>query len=301
MTALTGEILPYLDAIGTTDGSEAMIAAMKLVGTKFTIDEYTSAGMHEKYLVFGKGGVDFLVIDDILDTIFFRLVATENGAPYARPEALIDGLHHGMSRGAVVEILGEPLRNEPHYLLYAIEAKFLNVQVRDNKVEDFSIHRVDVAAGFEDSPDVPVATPLTGEISLFIDAAGTAFDGTVMSDLIDAVGPGFDSHNIDDDQGTGLFLVFRDGGVDVQYRNGILTGVLIHITGDERVPYPRPHTLVNGLTLPATRNEVTTALGTPQQSLADIDLFHERGRHILFDYSGDNLQTISIVHVPKHA
>ena len=46
MTALTGEIQTYLDALGTEDGSEEMLAAMRLVGTNFTMHEFTSAGIH---------------------------------------------------------------------------------------------------------------------------------------------------------------------------------------------------------------------------------------------------------------
>lgn len=303
MTVLTGEILPYLNAIGTEDGSDAMIAAMKHVGTKFTIDEYTSMGVLERYLIFAKGGVDFLVIDNVLDTIFFRLVATDDGAPYPRPEALIEGLHHGMPRSQVLEILGEPLRNEPNYLFYAVGTKFLNVQVADDRVSDFSLQRIDIAAELEDLQTEPASaaiatTPVTGEISHFIDAVGTEFAGEVMSNLIALVGPRFDSHNIDDEKGTEIFLVFPDGGVDVQYRNGTLSAVLIHTAGDERIPYPRLDALVTGLSLPATRHDVVETLGTPRQSLDALDLYFERGQHVMFNYVNDRLQTISIVHVP---
>ena len=73
MTALTGEIQTYLDALGTEDGSEEMFAAMRLVGTKFTMQEFTSAGIHERFLEFRRGGVEMMVIDGILETILFEL------------------------------------------------------------------------------------------------------------------------------------------------------------------------------------------------------------------------------------
>lgn len=306
MTDLQGEITPYLDAIGSEDGSAVMIAAMERVGTTFTTDEFTSMGMLEKYLEFTKGGVDFLVIDGIVDTIFFRLVDDPSGAAHRDPDALIPGLRHGMSRDAVIELLGEPVRNEPNFLLYAVGAKFLNVQVPHDRVEDFSVQSRDLQAEFERAPDTPTApvtgdtpaTPITGEISLFVDAAGTAYGDQVMIDLVDALGPRLDSHDIADEHGSGTFLVFDSGGVDVQYRNEVLTGVLIHTTSDERRPYPRLDALVDGLSFPAARADVTAALGSPRTSLADRDIYLERGRHLMFDYTGEIVTTISIVHVP---
>jgi len=69
------------------------------------------------------------------------------------------------------------------------------------------------------------------------------------------------------------------------------------------LPAPKPITgeislFVDGLSLPATRPDVTAALGTPQESLPDVDLYTERGRFVIFNYTGDDLTTISIAHVP---
>src|SRR5699024_10635926 len=89
-TAIRGEILTYLEAIGADDGSDAMIAAMEAVGTTFSIKEYTSTGVHEKYLIFAKGGVDFLLHDGIVDTVFFHLRDSEKYAAYAHPDALVE-------------------------------------------------------------------------------------------------------------------------------------------------------------------------------------------------------------------
>lgn len=90
--AIRGKIHTYLAAIGSEDGSDAMIAAMEAVGTKFSIKEYTSTGVHEKYLIFAKGGVDFLLLDGIVDSVFFHLYESDRYAAYAHVEALVDGL-----------------------------------------------------------------------------------------------------------------------------------------------------------------------------------------------------------------
>lgn len=37
---------------------------------------------------------------------------------------------------------------------------------------------------------------------------------------------------------------------------------------------------------------------TPQESLADVDLYTERGRFVMFNYTDDTVTTISIAHVP---
>ena len=305
MTDLHGEITPYLDAIGTEDGSEVMIAAMELVGTTFTIEEFTSLGTHEKYLVFTKGGVEFLVIDGVVDTIFFQLVDDSDGAAYRDPDALIPGLRHGMPRAAVIELLGEPVHNKPKYLLYRVGEKFLNVQLAGDQLESFSVQARDLEAELESAPDTPTApiaeetpsSPIAGEISLFLDAVGSSYGDTVMVDLVAALGP-FDSHDTTDDQGSGTFLVFDSAGVDVQYRDEVLIGVLIHVADEGRRHYARLGTLVDGLALPATRAEVPAALGSPRTSLDDRDIYIERGRHVMFHYTGDATTTISIVRVP---
>ena len=66
MTAQHSEIQTYLDSLGTEDGSEQMLPAMRLVGTTFSMQEFTSAGVQERYLEFCRGGVEMLVIDGIL-------------------------------------------------------------------------------------------------------------------------------------------------------------------------------------------------------------------------------------------
>lgn len=315
MADLHGEITSYLDAIGTEDGSAAMIAAMKRVGTTFTIDEFTSMGMHEKYLEFAKGGVEFLVLDGIVDTIFFRLVAEPPLAAYRDPEALIPGIRYGMSRDAVIELLGEPLRNEPRYLLYPVGSKFLSVYLPGGTVKDFTVQGRDLQSESESASETlsaPIApesatapidgealsAPIIGEIALFLDAAGTGYGDKAMLDLIAALGTPPDSHDIADDHGPGTFLVFESAGVDVQYRDQVLTGVLIHVADDGRRPYPRLDALVDRLSFPATRADVTAALGSPKNSLTDRDLYDERGRFVMFHYTGDTVTTISIVHVP---
>lgn len=299
MTTLTGEVLPYFDAIGTADGSEAMLAAMKLVGTTFTLDEYTSMGTHEKYLIFAKGGVEMLVLDGLLDTIFFRLVAGPTIAAYRDPDALIPGVHHGMSRDAVIDLLGDPLRNEPTYLLYTVGTKFLNVRMSGEVVDDFSLQRHDLVAELKAEFGTPApAEQITGEIALLIGLAGTPYGDEALTDLVAILGPRLDSHDNDDESGTGRFLVFPDSGVDVQYRGDVLIGALIHTVNDERSPYPRLDALVEGLTFPASRTDVVDALGTPQNSLRDMDVYTEKSRFVMFNYTNDALTTISIAHVP---
>lgn len=297
MTTLHGKILPYLEAIGTEDGSEPMLTAMGLVGTKFTIDEYTSAGMHEKYLKFTKGGVDFLVIDGIVDTIFFRLAKSDYGASYARPNSLIEGVEHNMSVDALAAVLGSPIFEASDHIVYRVGEKFLNIDTQDGRVHKLCVQLFDFGAesdGAESESVVP-AKPITGEISLLIGAAGTAYGDKVMIDLVDALGPRLDSHDTDD--GTGNFLIFESGGVDVHYRDGTLAGVLIHIASEDRRPYPRLDALVDGLTLPTTRSNVSEALGAPHESLPDMDMYSEQGRFVMFNYTNDALTTISIAHV----
>lgn len=81
MTAQLGVLLTCLDALGSEDGSEEMLAAMRLAGTAFEIDEFASAGMQERCLVFRRGGVDMLVVDGILAAIFFRLAESRMEQP----------------------------------------------------------------------------------------------------------------------------------------------------------------------------------------------------------------------------
>lgn len=300
--AIRGEILTYLEAIGSADGSDVMLTAMEAVGTKFTIKEYTSTGVHEKYLIFAKGGVDFLLHDGIVDTVFFHLRDSEKYAAYAHPDALVEGVRFGMSRDEVIDKLGTPRQNKKRYLLYPAGDAFVNIQFRDERVLRINAQRQDYAAQAEAEQEKSVLTatpkPITGEISQLIDATGSAYGDPVMSDLVELLGPRLDPHDIDAADGGGTLLVFDSSGVDLQYRDDALLAVLIHVREGDRRPYPRLDALIDGLALPATREDVRTAVGEPRDSRSDLDLYSSNGRHVMFNYDGDALATVSIVHVP---
>lgn len=304
-TAITGEIQPYLDAIGTEDGSDAMIAAMEAVGTKFTLDEYTSTGNREKYLCFEKGGVEFRLHDGAVETIVFYLRDNRGYAAYARPDALVEGVSLGTTRAEVIDLLGTPRQNRERFLLYAVGGAFVHFQIRDERVTRIAAMRADLVAEAEaadaaDAASAPAGEPkpITGEISQLIDAAGSAYGDPVMLNLVELLGPRLDSHDIDEEDGGGKLLVFDSGGVDLQYRDDALLAVLIHVREGDRRPYPRLDTLVDGLSFPATREDVHTALGAPNDSLSDLDLYSTNSKHIMFNYNDDSLATISIVHAP---
>jgi len=302
MHALTGEIQTYLDALGTEDGSEEMLAAMRLVGTEFSMQEFTSAGMHERFLEFRRGGVEMMVIDGILETIFFQLAESEEEAAYPRPGALIPGLHHGMSRQAAIEQLGPPLRDEPGYLRFAIGDAFAVLHLQEGGVAQLTLQ---LEAPGADAPPVgeePLSAaapaPLTGEITRFIEIVGSREGVRASAEIIADFGPRIDSHPLEDERGSGVFVALPDGGVDLQYRNDTVIGALIHTSDRERTPYPRLDALVEGLTFPATRTDVRVALGGAGTPREDIDLYDAQGRHVLFSYTSDELTTISIVVVP---
>lgn len=302
MTEIHGEILPYLDAIGSADGSDEMIAAMYAVGTKFTVHEYTSTGTREKYLCFTKGGVEFLLHDGVVETIIFSLRDTKDYAAYARPDALVEGVALGTTRDEVIELLGTPRQNRKRFLLYAVGDAFVNMQIRDERVARIAAIRADLAAEAEaaDAATTPATgpKPITGEISQLIDAAGSAYGDPVMLGLVELLGPRPDSHDIDPADGGGKLLAFDSGGVDLQYRDDVLIAVLVHVREGERRPYPRLDALVDGLAFPATREDVHAALGDPVDSRSDLDLYGEGDTHVMFNYRGDKLATISIVAMP---
>lgn len=55
----------------------------------------------------------------------------------------------------MIEALGEAFRNEPKYLLYKVGGKFVNVHLKDESVDDLVVQRRDLAAEFEDAPELP--------------------------------------------------------------------------------------------------------------------------------------------------
>ena len=306
--AIRGEILTYLEAIGSEDGSDEMIAAMEAVGTRFILDEYTSAGTREKYLCFEKGGVEFLLHDGVVETVDFYLRDNKEYTAYAHPNALVEGVSLGTTRAEVIALLGTPRQNRERFLLYAVGSAFVHFQIRDERVTRIAAMRADLVAE-EEAADAAAAAPalaaepkpITGEISQLINAAGSAYGDPVMLDLVELLGPRLDSHDIDAADGGGKLLVFASGGVDLQYRDGVLLAVLVHVHEDERRPYPRLGTLVDGLSFPATREDVHAALGAPNDSRSHLDLYSENGTHVMFNYNGGSLATISIVHVPDDA
>lgn len=179
----------------------------------------------------------------------------------------------------------------------------MNIQFDDERISAIDAQRFDQPAQAEaeqtDAAPMAEPKPITGEISQLIEAAGSVYGDPVMLELVELLGPGLDSHDIDAADGGGRFLVFEGGGVDLQYREDVLLAVLIHVGEGERGPYPRLDALVEGLAFPAMREDVRTAVGEPRDSRSNLDLYEQQGTSVIFYYRSDLLATISIAQLPE--
>ncbi|GGH47796.1 hypothetical protein [Microbacterium album] len=132
MTRLAGDITTFLDALGTPEDSAPFAAAVALVGTELEVDEQPYGVHTARYLISEAGGVEFLVKEGVLSSVFVFLAGDRSHAPYPRPDALIEGVAPGSPRSEIAAVLGEPVRSQPAYDLFAASGRFVHAEFRDD-------------------------------------------------------------------------------------------------------------------------------------------------------------------------
>lgn len=140
---------------------------------------------------------------------------------------------------------------------------------------------------------------LRGELVALAAALGTPEGSARFLDVVVLAGPRMARHEYENENGPGVFVVFEGGGVDAQFVGGVLRGLLIHLVSDERPTYARLDALIEGLSLPATRDEVHARLGEPDQvyQRPDLEQYRFDDVNVQFDFVSDRTTAITLAWV----
>lgn len=134
--SVTGEIRAYLDALGMHPSDERLPAVLDPPGA--TTDTSTEADA-EGHVVFRlaarSGGTGFMFAGEQLGTVFIGLLPREAWGVYPRPDALIDGLSSGSTRGDARALLGEPIWESEDADRFRVGEDHLQLQYRGDRIE----------------------------------------------------------------------------------------------------------------------------------------------------------------------
>jgi len=304
---IRGDIAAFLGALGAAEGDPRLQKAIDLVGGEPTIESFDDDRTVETYLVLSDRGADLLLTDGALNTVFVYAGTTPDHAVYGGWSTLIEGVGPAAAPGDIVAALGRPLRSTDRYLTYAAEPGYVQFDFDSGALTMVTVMReliggdapADMSPGGADvqTPDVQTPEPraVDGEITVFLRAVGTPMFSPEHVAAIAQAGTAFESH---DDERAGAqweYDVFPSTGVTLQFKDEILVGALIALTGDDGPAYPSPAALIDGLPLPSTRAEVSARLGAPRLSDGDIDLYLVADRYVRFDFDAGRTSAVTVV------
>jgi len=124
-TMIQGEVSVFLSALGAREGDLRLRRALEFVGGQPELDVFDDGGEVATYLAVPARGVELLLTDGALSTVFVHATATEEHAAYDGWAQLLPGIDADSSREDVIRAFGEPKRSAPGYLLYGAGSGFV--------------------------------------------------------------------------------------------------------------------------------------------------------------------------------
>lgn len=122
---ITGDVSTFLNALGAREGDPRLEQALTFVGGEHETETFDDGGIEAKYLVMAGRGVDFLLNDGVVSTVFVYATESEEQGIYGRWATLVDGVGAEASPDGVVRALGTPKRATSTYVLYDVEPGFV--------------------------------------------------------------------------------------------------------------------------------------------------------------------------------
>lgn len=309
MTNVSGDVTTFLDALGHAESDPEVESVVRALGTQHSVEEFDDGPEAARYLSFERAGAEILLHDGSVAAVALYPRGGDGYEPYPAMNTLIEGMPSTWSRDDVRARLGEPLRSKQGYDLYEVGGRFVHFQYGDGGLDRITIQDQDVTApqpgdveGLSVQPQSMIANPIYGELMTYIDALGAGQDGKELVGVVALAGPNMEHERVQRDGVDWLYAFFRDSGVDLQFKDGILVGVLLHLDRAEGGVYPRPEELIVGLELPTDASTVREFLGTPTVSSPtavpgeSFDLFNIDDDHaISFDYRDDQVVSVTVL------
>ncbi len=135
---IQGGIIEFLQALRARESDASFSRVLENLGGNAKVDLYTDRGIEEKFLAVSDRGVDFLVLEGVLRTIFIYARKTRSHERYAGWPSLVAGIDATSSRADIQNALGEPIatshefiryRNEHGYLQFEFDGETLSMAV----------------------------------------------------------------------------------------------------------------------------------------------------------------------------
>lgn len=124
-TMIQGDVSEFLSALGAREGDALLQRALDFVGGEHEVDVFDDDDAVATYLVVPDRGVDFLLVDGVLSTVFIYATVNSEHAAYGAWPSLVHGVTASAGRDELVRALGEPKRSAAGYLLYETDQGFL--------------------------------------------------------------------------------------------------------------------------------------------------------------------------------
>lgn len=147
-------------------------------------------------------------------------------------------------------------------------------------MEDFNI--------FEDT-----TTTVTGEIAVMLDVLGNRQGDSRILEVIVLVGcVKMDVENFDFDGEKSTHFTFKRAGTELIFENDILVSIMVRTQPNDQDEvygaYPRPATLIDGLSPTATRAEVSALLGNPEHVGPNFDRYKVIEHYLHFEFDSNS-------------
>ncbi|WP_427869369.1 DUF6357 family protein [Leucobacter luti] len=296
---IRGDARLFLAALGAREGDPALDRLIAFIGETPGVDVFEDAGQESRYLLFPSSGVEMLLVDGSLHTVFVHAVErSDTQRRYARFATLVDGVTRGSSPRAIVRALGAPVKDSERFLRYPDEQGFVQFDVDGARISMVVFMREVVEAPPQEMP-----AEITGGIAPFIEAMGSGILSPEHQRLIVLAGPAMETHEEDRGGVSWRTEVFPKTGVLLEATEEVLVGALIRITGSDGdgPAFPEAADLIDGISLPASREIVRERLGQPVRAEepegpgSGFDMFEAGGVYLRVDYAGGESSAVAVV------
>ena len=295
---LQGDVFTFLNALGAREGDPRLEHALAFVDGPHEVEVFDEGGVQDKYLVMTDRGVDFLLKDGVLTTVFVYATDTPDQSTYGGWASLVGGVSPGASPDDVVQALGEPLRSTESFVRYRVDPGFVQFDFDGDALKMLVVMR-EVVGG--DAPqaaadEVEGAKTVDGDLAVFMRAVGHPMFSPTHMAVIGLAGPATDSY---DEERGGAMWQYEDSartGVTLQFTQDVLVGALIKLRAEDgKSGYPTPELLIAGLALPASRDTIGAHFGTPRQTSQQMDLYLVDDRYLRFDFDAGLSTAVTVV------
>lgn len=300
---LTGTITTFLVALNHPEVDEEVQTVIGVLGESYETETYNDTEVEEKYLSAPAQGLELLLNDGILNTIFIYAAPTDENEVFSDWEGLIDGLNGDSAREEIRSILGEPVKTATLYDLYQLEDRFIHFEFDESsqRLNKLTLMAKDpLINSLTDLAEVSSEARVEGTINTLIAAIGHSEQDFETQAVIEL----FESEYIKSEPSGGpdvvvQYLKFPAG--HIQFKNDVVANVFFStgLSFGDFVPEGlRIHSLIAGIAEKPARNDIPALLGNPYVKQVNFELYNVGGASVHVEYINDVPDSISVSAMP---